>query len=181
MNENIPGEIPQDVLDAAKRLAEHFPTPGQRLFAEELINDMLAGDVAVVDPDGGVVPMTVEGAPGIGDPDYDEIDEYLDELEEQDADERELRAMEAPALGTEDTEEPGPGCGPLVVRSVVTQPPLPKIFRLIIENQNRRWDIRAKGSDMTQEDWRELKALNLDMKKSLRPGAERALSRAAAP
>jgi hypothetical protein len=64
----------------------------------------------------------------------------------------------------------------ITVRSIVSQPPLPEIFNLIIRNYNKRREILAKGSSMTQEDWRKLKELNWYMRTSLRPAAVMATS-----
>jgi hypothetical protein len=64
----------------------------------------------------------------------------------------------------------------IAVRGVMQQPPLPKIFRLIIENYDRRQVLKSRGADISQKEWRELKELHLDMRRSLRPGAERALA-----
>jgi hypothetical protein len=61
-------------------------------------------------------------------------------------------------------------------RPVTNAAPMPDVFRLIIENDNRRREIMLKGSAMTQEEWLELRRLNHDKKHNLRPSAERALS-----
>lgn len=52
---------------------------------------------------------------------------------------------------------------------------IPELFREIIKNQTERAQILARGPSMTQDDWRRLKELNLDMRQSLRPGAEQFL------
>lgn len=67
------------------------------------------------------------------------------------------------------------------VRSINTQPELPRLFRQIIENHNARRAILELDSEMSQAQWRQLKELSLDMKKSLRPGAEIFLRQQAGP
>jgi hypothetical protein len=55
------------------------------------------------------------------------------------------------------------------------QTTVPRVFQEIIDNDNERAAIRAKGFDMTQADWRRLAVLSEDKKKNLRPAAEQAL------
>lgn len=52
---------------------------------------------------------------------------------------------------------------------------LPVVFQEIVKNDRARAEIHAKGVNMSQADWRLLKALNHDKKHSLRPGAEKLL------
>lgn len=86
-------------------------------------------------------------------------------------------------LYCEGSTEPVPAGAEEIIREIRTrpvnvQPQLPKLFQQIIANQNARAAIRALGSEMTQAQWRQLKELSLDMKKSLRPGAEMFLKQA---
>lgn len=55
------------------------------------------------------------------------------------------------------------------------KPHVPKVFQEIMKNHTRRDEIRARGAEMTQAEWRELGGLVKDMKTSLRPSAELAL------
>lgn len=51
----------------------------------------------------------------------------------------------------------------------------PQVFLDIIANHSAQAAIRAKGTDMTQDEWRRLGLLREDFRKNLRPSAERAL------
>lgn len=104
-----------------------------------------------------------------------DVEDFLDDLEDEELEEREEAARIA--AEQESNRPPRPA---LVVRSIVTQPKLPLIFQLVVENYNQRMAIHAKGSSITKTDWVGLKELNRDMKQSLRPGAVLALQRATA-
>jgi hypothetical protein len=144
-------ELPPEVAAAAQRLLELFHKSGGKVATPQA--EAAAGQLEIVE-------ILYADADELFDEDdddeEDEIDDLLEELQEQDAEER----------------------AELIARGIVTQPRLPKIFRLVIENYNARMEIHAKGTGMSQAEWRQLKELYRDMKESLRPGAERALSRA---
>lgn len=97
--------------------------------------------------------------------------------------------IETEPLEVVEQEFAEPDAPVLQVRSVVRQPELPRIFKLIITNYNARQALLSKTrpdaacdgekpGDMTQAEWKELKELYRDMRQSLRPAAEKAVSRA---
>jgi len=146
-------DLPADVQAAARRLMEAFIKSGGKVATPDGLMD--AGELEIVSI-GTFHADNIGTADGHSDDaERAEVDEFLDMLAEEDE-------AEAQAL---------------IARGITRQPKLPRIFRLIIDNYNMRVEIRSKGSDMTQYEWRELKELYRDMRDSLRPAAERALSR----
>ncbi len=160
MKELPADDLPPEVRLAAERLLKLFVEQGGKVATPAEVE--AAGEGLVIE----VIEFEEDD---LG----DDIDDFLEELSDQDAEEQELAAARRAEQLAQDAV-PMPS---LRVRPIIVQPRLPKIFRLIIENHNARLEIHSKGSAMSQDDWRNLKELHRDMDESLRPGAVRALER----